>query len=97
MSKEQWGHGYHTGVEAGIDYGEASGKWSASMDLAEKINFLLVDLLVEGGGCIGGPVMCAIVKTMFDVLRPHLQDPERAKFPIERIKAKAKEMEARPK
>ena len=81
MSQKQWGHGFHTGLEKGVDYGQENGEYGGKMDVAEQVNLLVRQLCITLCSADTGVEQWAIIRTLFDVVRPHLADPSRAAIP----------------
>lgn len=55
MSKQQWGHGYHKGYDAGLSWGEISGEGSSELQygsLADRVELLARALRAEANGPI---------------------------------------------
>ena len=81
MSPKQWGHGFHTGLEKGVDYGQVNGEWGGKMDIAEQVNLLVRQLSITLRTAESGVEQWAIIRTLFDIVRPHLSDPNKATIP----------------
>ena len=81
MSQKKWGHGFYTGLEKGVDYGQANGEYGGKMDIAEQVNLLVRQLCVVLCTADTGAEKWAIIRTLFDVVRPHIADPSRAAIP----------------
>jgi hypothetical protein len=79
MSKQQWGHGFHTGQSEGYEVGYEAGKDVPDMMQAEQIDVLIESLaacLLRGEEI--GPRVWSIVRTLSEVNSKSMLNPERA-------------------